>query len=445
MGETLTQLPPMSIEAEQAYLASLMMWEGDKTELVESVSADDFYQDDHKVIFQAICGGLRAGRPVDSVAMRGLLGKDLEAVGGIPYIATILDCVPSIYHWAEYARRVRETAARRRLMSLAEGIRAQALLDDPNIAADEIFVACKKRFSEIESGCSRSKPLTLNDAATAYIEKLEAGEERLLPMGVQPLDDVLGGILPGEIWILGARPSMGKSTTVRQMAFNLTSIKIPVAYYSLEENPEKMARNMLSMVSGIENKRLRVGLHKEDRAWESLIAALPRMNIPLYIETQARTISQIRASVASLINRCGVKVMFIDYMGLVSGFRGSPYEVASQQSSGIADIAKSLNIPAIVPVQLSRSNTGRDDKRPTMADIRDSGRIEQDADGIIFIHREDYYHRNDQSYTPTQITEFIVAKFRDGERGQTITMKSNLKYQRFEECAQTEYVTTEQM
>lgn len=432
-------LPPHSIEAEQCYLASLCL--SDPTESVQvlaEVSADRFFSADNQIIYTAVKHIFDRGQRPDAVVLLAELKQRqvLEEIGGLAALVKLFGMVPSPAHWKAYADVINDRALRRDIIRAAhEAIRA-ANGPSADFAAEDLLSDGMARLAAVQARTAKATPQTIGDVAMIFLDGMEKQESPLIHTGLPSLDDAIGGIAPGETWLIAGRPSMGKSTAARQIACGI-ACSVPVAYFSLEESAMKVARNIVSMYGSVENGYLRKGINPKDTAtWAIVTSAVGKIqNIPIYIVDRSGgfngAFNSIRSTASMLVHRYGCRAMVLDYLSLVQGFRGSPYERVTEISMALTGLAKELQVPLILLAQLNRANTAREDKRPGMSDLRDSGQIEQDADGIIFIHREDYYHLDNRARTPTNVAEFIIAKCRDGARGGVVKMRSELKYQRF--------------
>ncbi len=429
------RLPPHSIEAEICLLASMMQAGKDDPgfHAMRSAvgSAAAFFQVDHQIIFAALCQMADRGTGIDLVTIRDELAKrqQLEDVGGAAYLAQIISAVPSIAHGQHYAEIMAEKSRLRQMIAAAnEMLRSAHGGNDASTIAQEAMTRLAKS-AQSGKGCEYVR---IDDLLmTTYDELSEHGAE-LVPMGFRDFDELYGGIAPGEMCVIGARPSMGKSTLLRQIAVKSALGGVPTGLVSLEEGKSKMARNWLASETLIENGRIR-RRQLSPGDFNSMAGAVARFaDVPLYITDRARRLADIRAMISLWVARYGVRLVLIDYLQRVGGVEGkSAYERVSAISLGLSDIFKELNVAGIVAVQLNRQLTARDDKRPQMADIRKSGQIEQDADGIIFLHRQDYFELDNPSYRPTGEAELIIAKWRDGPRNKIVQLKSDLMHQRF--------------
>lgn len=437
VAQQFDRLPPSDIEAEFCTLGSMMLGnEIDHAEITNIVGRDEFYQADHQIIFDVICDLRRKGSKVDAVILRSELDRRqlLEEIGGTSYLGTILASVPSAAHGVHYAKIVHEKATLRAMISFGNDILRRAYGASRDDIADEMV---QEGIAELTGMLERGRGTEihkLGDVLLETYEQIEAGGAQTVSFGFSDMDlQSGGGIGVGEMIVIAARPSMGKSTLIKQIALRSAMNGVPVGIISLEEGRFKMGRNILSSECRIENQKLRNSrtLNKDD--WAKLADGVARLNgLEIYIVDNKRRLSDIKSAAAIMVARHGVKMIIIDYLQRIKGVGGtSKYEQVSNTSTEISDMFKELGVAGIAVAQLNRAVENRDDKRPLMADLRDSGQIEQDADGVLFLHREDYYHLDETGYEPTSLAEVIFAKYRDGVRGKTVKLQSDLRFQTF--------------
>lgn len=435
-------LPPSDPTAEACLLASLAICEGDEecwSTVLATVPADAFFLRQNFVVFGALCSMRANGTKIDVVTMISELQRrrELEEIGGLPFVMTLLHSVPSWHHWKAYAATLTDLYQRRRMLALATSLTAKAHLPPRSVSAMEIAADASKQLATIIESGTGSRYTSAGKLAEDCFDGIGNGVASYVPSGFRQLDRAIGGFGFGEFWVIGARPSMGKSTLCRQLAVRIAKMGIPVGFISLEESLQKMGRNLLSAESGVENSRIRIGnVCREE--WPALTEGVSRLaNLPVFFTDSARRISDIRAMAAMMQAREKIQILIIDYLQKIRGTRGSDrFETVTELSLEISELAKTTKLATICPVQLNRALEGREDKRPAMADIRESGQIEQDVDGIIFLHREDYYRQQKRSPERDGIAELFIAKNRDGVRGFTVRLKSDLKHQRFDDLEQ---------
>jgi replicative DNA helicase len=440
-AEQFDRLPPSAIDAEMCAIGSLMLAGSDSAlfaEIAAVISPRDCYQPDVGIVLGIALELHRAGKPVDAVLVRAELEKrgQLVEIGGTEFLARILNSVPSSAHGVHYAKLVREAAAKREIIQAAHTAVRRAYEPRTEETAEAIG---QRLMEQVARSISVGRSLDYSSAgdvlALAY-EQLERGTAPLVATQFRDIDSAIAGIALGETMVIGARPSMGKSTIARQMAMRVSG-SVPVAFISLEESREKIGRNWFSAFASIDNNRLRRGDNLLREEWEALATGIARMSSrPLYVVTRCFKLPEIRSMASLLVAKHGVKLVVIDYLQKIQVEGKDRFEKVTNASQELSTLWKELGVAGLVLAQLKREVTQRDDKRPTMSDLRESGQIEQDADIIAFLHREDYYHITDPNYLPTQQAEFIIAKMRDGERGRNITLKSELNFQRFADAEQ---------
>lgn len=436
MTNPFDRLPPSSIEAERCLLASMMLDRGVIPDALAAIGRDDFYQSDHQIIFDALAGLYAADAQIDALVVREeLIRRGLfEECGGMAYLAKILDSVPSSAHAPQYAGIVRQKSIWRGLIAAAN----DALRDGYAAQDEDAAEAVGRTMARLAKLMGTGKSLgytSLADAVAAAYEQIGAGEVPLIPTGFRDLDAIVGGIAPGEMLVIGARPSMGKSTLGRQFAVRIARTGYPVGIISLEESIPKMARNLLSSEASVENQRLRRG-ELVEHDWRELAGGVARLSaMPVFMADRAFRPAAIRAVVSRWVERHGVRLVILDYLQRVQAGGKDRFEKVTNASLEISAMLKELGVAGVVMSQLKRE-TDRRNTRPGMSDLRESGQIEQDADGIALLHREDYYRATDPARASEPmdgVAELIIAKWRDAARGKTVKLKSNLRYQRFED------------
>ena len=421
------RIPPNNVKAEQSVLGCAMSGLKPLAEITAILKTEDFYRPDHQLIYDAICELYLASKPVDIITVSDLLdsrGK-MPNAGGLAYVSTLPDQAPLIANAGHYADLVRQKSILRRLMSamddvtalcLEEGQEAGLMLD---IAAKRIYDIRENRdavgFESLKDIMGR----TVNELASIARGKVR---EHLVQTGFRSLDRSLGGLRPGALIIVAARPGMGKSAFALNIAQKAATLyRVPAAVFSLEMSKEEIGNRMLSAQSQINSRSLNSGdLQPDD--WDKISRALPYLYAaPVYIDDRSGTgvmemMSKCRQ--LKLDNKLGL--IIVDYLQLMSGSGNGKMESRQQEISEISRslkiMAKELNVPVIALSQLSRACEARQDKKPLLSDLRDSGAIEQDADVVMFLFREHYY---DSDHQPLEVedAEVIIAKNRQGETG----------------------------
>lgn len=427
------RLPPHNIEAEQSLLTCLCLAPKIHDEVRGTITRDAFFQTDHQIIWDVLVSMIQIGRSIDVLTLASELDKRqlLEEIGGRDYLRKILDALPSAAHWQHYAAIVHEKYVLRKMISAANDSIRRAYA--PHVDAEEILRDSITDLVSVANDSSSIQVHHVGDLAQESYERLESDDPPLMSMGYAALDDRVGGIAPGENIIVAGRPSMGKSLFARDVCRRLAKRGIPVALVSLEESRQKIAQNLNAAECDIVNGKLR-RKQLDTAEWKMLAEGLPRFSkMPFWVVDRAFTLDAIRSSVAVLVARHGVKLIALDYLQRVQAPGRTRFDQVTAVSLGISRMLKEMNISGIILAQLNRELLSRESKRPTIGDLRESGQIEQDADGILLLHREDYYHTSEEGYDPTHEAELIVAKWRDDARGGVVKLRSQLPFQRFDD------------
>jgi replicative DNA helicase len=444
-GMSLTEqvnTPPASVEAEQALLGGLMLDNHSWDKIAGRVSESDFYRSDHRLIFLAIKKLAERDSPRDAVTLSEFLeGRDeLADAGGLGYLGALVKDTPSAANIAAYADIVRERALLRELIEAGNDIAASAFRPEGR-PAKEVVDAAERRVFEIAEKGTRGKQdfKSLKEFCKDLVDELdrrhsEGKEITGLSTGYKRFDELTQGLQKGDLVILAGRPSMGKTTLALNIAeyaaFNPTE-PVPVAVFSMEMGAEQLALRFVSSLGQVSQGHLRNGRFT-DADWPKITSAIQQMSeAPLYIDdTPALTPGDVRARARRLKRQHDIGLIVIDYLQLMNSGGGTENRATeiSEISRNLKALARELEIPVIVLSQLNRSVEQRPDKRPVMSDLRESGAIEQDADLITFIYRDEVYH--DDSSKKGQ-ADIIVAKHRNGEIGDfSLTFRG--RFSRFE-------------
>lgn len=413
------KLPPHSIEAEQCLLASMMLDRELVGQVVATVSADAFYQADHQIIFRCLLTLYEENRPIDAVILREDLIKhgQLDEVGGTAYLADILNTVPSAANGLHYAAIVRDKFLLRQIISASN----EALRDAyaPHDSVEVIVDRAEKRIFEIANKRVAGASTHLGEIAMEVYEMLEGTGRKGLPTGFYELDDMLNGLQGGEMIIVAARPSMGKTAIAMNIVEAVAGANHGVAVFSLEMSKQQLAQRLMCSRAQIDAQRVRKGVISTPE-FQKLAMMVNEMNkLPIWVDdSPGLTILELRAKARRLHEQHQIKMIMIDYMQLMDnpGVESRQQQI-SEISRGIKAVARELNVPVIALSQLNRASEGRDGHRPRMSDLRESGSIEQDADVIMLLHREDYYRMQEPDFVADNIAEVIVAKQRNGPTG----------------------------
>ncbi len=428
------RLPPHSTEAEMCLLASMMLDKEVVGEVVQIVTGEAFYQADHQIIFDVITGLYEQNRPVDAVILREELGKRqvLEEVGGTAYLAQILSSVPSAAHGAHYASIVREKSLLRQLISASNEILRDAYA--PHEQAENVLDRAEKRIFEIAEKKVSGQVTAMEDVLHEVFEMIENRGQRGIETGFFELDDMMNGLQNGEMVIVAARPSMGKTAFAMNIMEHISADnRLPCAVFSLEMSKQQLAQRMLCSRGQIDAHKLRKGLLQSHEYAHLANVVGELAKAPMWVDDSAGlTVMELRAKARRLKLQHGIKCIMIDYMQLMDnpGVESRQQQI-SEISRGIKAVARELNVPVICLSQLNRASEGRDGHRPRMSDLRESGSIEQDADVIALLHREDYYRMSEPDFVPDNVAEVIIAKQRNGPTG-TVKLTFMNKTTRFE-------------
>ncbi len=416
---------PQKIDAEQAILGSMFLSEKALERIVERLNKDMFYLDSHKKIFETIKNLADKKISIDITTVTAELERKklLNQVGGVEYLTQIINIVPTAANADEYINIIEEKFLRRNLIEAGTDI-VNAGFSSPLDIGDILDDAEKKIFDVVKNRRG-SEFKTIQDVlfkAQADLEKLSSqkGEITGVPSGYYDIDRLTAGFHENELIIIAARPAMGKTAFAVNLAVNMAmNAKKTVALFNMEMGAEQLISRMLSSVGQIEASKLRTG-KLEHQDWKRVNEAISRLaDTKIFIDdTPGMTVSEIRAKCRRLANsEDGLDIVIIDYLQLISGsarYAGQRQQEVSEISRSLKTMAMELNVPVIALAQLSRSVEGREDKRPLLSDLRESGSIEQDADIVAFLYRDDYYNKESAIDENTSKSEFIISKHRSG-------------------------------
>ena len=441
LSKLFDKLPPHALEAESALLGSMILDPQVIGEVVQIIkSQDDFYKPAHRAIYDVLVNLYDKNEEVDMVHLNQRMKdrNELESSGGLDYLVSLVESVPSATSAPYYAKLVREKSVLRQLIDAAGKILYQAYTSAEPVgemldqAEQEIF-----RLAEAKSDGEASDLHALLEETYA---KLEASDGRMITgieSGFIDLDEMTSGLHPGEMSIIAARPSMGKTAFALNIAEHIgVTMRQPLAFFSLEMSKQQLAQRMLCSRSGVDSQRLRRNM-LTNTDWDSLHQAMVQLtDAPIFIDdTPGLSLLALRAKARRLAARHHIKAVFIDYLQLMSGAKSDSREQeVSSISRGVKALARELSVPVICLSQLNRSAESREGHRPRMSDLRESGSIEQDADVVMMIHREDYYQRGEKEPVMNNEAEIIVAKQRNGPTG-TVNLAFNSSTTRFNNLA----------
>ncbi|MBB6091474.1 replicative DNA helicase [Povalibacter uvarum] len=438
------RVPPHSVEAEQAVLGGLMLDNRGWDAIADRMTADDFYRRDHQLIFEGIADLAARSEPFDAVTLsEALERKSLsEQTGGLIYLAGLVRDTPSAANIRAYAEIVRKRSVLRKLIHVGGTIAASAY-DPEGREANEIVDEAERLVFEIaESGNKAGSGFVpLRNELGAVIDRLDMlaqnkGQLTGISTGFTRLDEMTAGLQKGDLIVIAGRPSMGKTTFALNIAENAAfgPKKAKVGIFSMEMSRDSLAFRMVSSLGRVDQSHLRVG-NIDGEEWSRVNTAISMMKeAPIYIDdTGALTPTDVRARARRLKREHGLDLIVLDYLQLmqVSGNTENRATEISEISRSLKALAKELAVPVIALSQLNRSVEQRTDKKPVMSDLRESGAIEQDADLIMMIYREEVYDKNT---TRKGIADIIIAKQRNGEIGE-IALTFLGKYTKFENFA----------
>jgi replicative DNA helicase len=444
---TVVRNMPESLAAEAAVLGSMIIDPECIGQVVELVDSEAFFRIEHRHIFDALITlyEKNKGVGIDTVLLRDELEKRncLEDVGGVEYIGKILDSVPSSANVAYYAGVIKEKKLLRELIAVAGEILENAYGQTGEV--NETLDEAERRIFAVTDKNISGNAATLKDLVVRsfeLIEKRQGIHITGLPTGFYELDDLTCGLQNGEMIIIAGRPSMGKTSLALNIAEHISLVeKLPVAVFSLEMGRQQLAERFLCSISEIDSQKVRKGLLSDEDFRKLADACDELAKAPIYIDdTSTLTPLEVRAKARRLKSMYDVKCVLIDYLQLMhlgSGRVESRQQEITTISRYIKALARELNIPVIVLSQLNRSPEGREGHRPRMSDLRESGSIEQDADVVMLLHREDYYRRNEDDYQRDNTAELIIAKQRNGPTG-PVKLVFREKITRFENASRVE-------
>ncbi|MDY0013855.1 MAG: replicative DNA helicase [Rhodocyclaceae bacterium] len=437
------KLPPHSLEAEQALIGGLMLDNSVWDRVADLASEGDFYRDDHRRIFRHIAKLVELGKPADVVTVFESLEKNGEAeqAGGLAYLAEIANNTPSAANIRRYAEIVRERAILRKLVSVGDEIASSALSASGKDAKTLLDEAEAKVFEIAEAGARHGsgfvpiQPILgqVVDRIQELYDRDSPAEVTGIPTGFVDLDEKTSGLQPTDMIIVAGRPGMGKTSFALNLAEHVAvECHLPVAVFSMEMPGTQLAMRFISSVGRLDQHRLRTGKLNDDE-WQRLTYALGKLHeAPIYIdETPGLNPTDLRARARRLYRQCGkLGLIVIDYLQLMTTLKDSDNRAAelSEISRSVKSLAKELKVPIIALSQLNRSLEQRPNKRPVMSDLRESGAIEQDADIIMFIYRDEIYNPDSPDKGSA---ELIIGKHRNGPTG-TVRMTFLGEFTRFE-------------
>lgn len=420
----LGKVPPHDTEAEQAVLGSMLTDQDAVVDAIEVLKTEDFYREDNRFIYEAMLNLYSKAEPIDIITVKSELtsmGK-FEVIGGIEYLATLPDRVPITSNAIKYVQIVEEKSILRKLIKIANDLIALGYAQNEDI--DVIVDQAEKKIFDIMQGKNQKGYTPLKDVLVesfAELEKLYNQKEAItgIPTGFADLDYKTAGLHNSDLVLIAARPAMGKSAFALNIAAHAAiSVKVPTIIFNLEMSKSQLVNRMLCSEAMVDSNKIRTGkIDEED--WVKLATALgPLSEAPVYIDdTPGITVAEIRAKCRKLKIEKNIGLVVIDYLQLIQGSgkrNASREQEISEISRSLKILAKELDVPVIALSQLSRAAEARADHRPMLSDLRESGAIEQDADIVMFLYRDDYYNPDSEK---KNIAEVILAKHRAGSTG----------------------------
>jgi replicative DNA helicase len=437
------RIPPHNLNAEESLLGALLL-SRDVVDVVGElgVDVDHFYKPSHQHIYSAIRGLTATGQPVDAVTVADELRRNglLDEIGGPQTLLELQNATPAISNASRYAKIVQDTAMLRKLIGVASEIAEIAYLepDDVTKALDE---AETKVFEVAEERVNLTTIRSLSDLLPLAMDKLQETFERGdiitgTATGFHDLDEILSGLQPSTLNIIGARPAMGKTSLgLGIAAYVAQTARRPVLVFSLEMGHAELTQRILSSEAEVDSQKLRTGRLVE-ADWTKIGRAINRLDVPMYLDDNPRvTVMEIRAKARRMKARQGLALIVIDYLQLMSGgtnVENRQLEV-SEISRGLKILARELEVPIIALSQLSRNLETRGDKRPMLSDLRESGSLEQDADVVMFLYRDEVYNKESSDKA---MAEVIIAKHRSGPTG-TVRLVFRGQYTKFGNAARS--------
>jgi replicative DNA helicase len=433
-------MPPQNIEAEQAVLGAMLIERDAINKVVEKLKETDFYREDHKLLFRTMVNLFSKGNAVDIVTIVDDLRREgkLEDVGGIAYIGMLNGIVPTAANVKYHAEIVEEKSLLRSLIYTATNIAAMGYE-----AGEEVKIIvdrAEKMMLEVSNRRGGQGFVPIKEIVFNALERIEylqtnPGQTTGVVTGFHELDRITNGMQPSDLVLIAARPSMGKTAFVLNICANAAiRHKAPIAFFSLEMSKEQLVQRMICSESAIDSQKLRAGT-LDDRDWKKLMIGSNAISgAPIFIdETPGITVLELRSKARRLKSEHNLQMIIIDYLQLMSGGGGSKEDNRQQEISEISRslkaLARELRVPVIALSQLSRGVEQRQNKRPMLSDLRESGSLEQDADIVMFLYRDEYYDREVEQ--PNNEAEIIIAKHRNGPT-ETLKLFFHKQFTRFD-------------
>ena len=424
--DTQNKIPPQNIDAETSLLGAILIDSDAIVKIADIIVPDDFYDQKNGLIYQSIKQLYESHSPIDVLTVADKLRSEgnLDVVGGAGYLTELTNYVPTAAHVEQYANLVNQKALRRRLIKASQNITSLGF--DEAKSLQELIEEAEATLFEVSQKHVKQDIVSLETILGDSFDRLDElhkdkGKIRGVPTGFKDLDGILAGLQRSDLFILAARPSMGKTALALNLAHNVaTKAGEPVLVFSLEMSKEQLVDRMLAMESGVDAWALRTG-NLSDQDFELIAQAMGTLSeAQIYIDdTPGITVSDLRTKARREMHQRPLGLIIVDYLQLMSGGSkfggdGNRVQEISEISRGLKGIARELNVPLIALSQLSRSVESRNPQIPQLSDLRESGSIEQDADVVAFIYREDYYNKESERQN---ITDIFIKKHRNGPTG----------------------------
>ncbi len=426
---------PNNTEAEEAVLGALLIDPEAIYSVLPFLQTGDFYLQKHRWVYEAMIRVHERRDPVDFLTLTTELAQldHLDAVGGDAFISQLITAVPSAINVESYGRLVEQTAVRRRLLDAASDIARFAY--DETLPVERVVDHSEKALFGVSQNRLTRDLQPIQEIVPRYYDHIEnlyahRGELMGVPSGFRDLDRVLGGFQRSDLLILAARPGVGKTSLMLTFALHAAEQRKVVAFFSLEMSAEQLVQRLVAQVSGIDAQRLRLGQLKEEE-WPAFAEAIGHLSeLPIYIDdTPAITVLQLRTKCRRLSSERGLDMIFLDYLQLMDSDMRSDNRVqeVSFISRSLKGLSREVDVPLMTASQLSRAVEQRQDKHPVLSDLRESGSLEQDADIVMFIYREELYNENTEN---PNVADVMIAKHRSGPTG-TVQVYFNKRLTQF--------------
>lgn len=417
------RIPPQNVEAEQAVLGAMMLDHNAVIVALEKLDARDFYREVHRIIFEAMVQLHKDNQEIDVITLPEELKrmKKLDDVGGLEYILSLPNMVATAANIEYHAKIVAEKALARNIITTCTNLTTEAY--DGEKTPEDLLDEAERKILQLSDDKNRGDFASVGTIVEVTLDKITKLYENKagitgLPTGFRDLDAMTSGLQPSDLILVAARPSMGKTAFTLNIAQNVgVRQKKTVAFFSLEMSQEQLVQRLLCQLSKIDSQKLRTGQINSDKEWNDLTEACGKLyESPIYIDdTPGITVAEMRSKARRLKSEHGLDLIIVDYLQLMQGRNAeSRQQEISEISRSLKALARELKVPLIALSQLSRSVESRQDKRPMLSDLRESGALEQDADIVSFLYREDYYDKETENQ---HITEVIIAKHRNGPVG----------------------------